>query len=176
MSRDSLALRVISRIEQVLVVVAQIFVLLLMLVTVANIITRFLGYPIVGAFEASVLMLVFILYLGLAYTQSQHGHVNVDLVIILLPSKVKEILALICLMIALAILSLMLWRTSLVGIKSFQIREYLPGLIPFPVWPGKLAVPFGIFFFVLQIIVELVQQIYRLSTLWSEGNAEGVKT
>lgn len=161
MARGSLVLRVIYRTEQILVVIAQIFVLLLMLVTVANIIARFLGYPIVGAFESGVLMLVFILYLGLAYTQSQHGHVNVDIVINLLPSRTREILAMICLVIALVILSIMFWQSGLVGIKSVQIREYTPGLIPFPIWPGKLIVPFGIFFFIVQVIVELVQLIYR---------------
>jgi TRAP-type C4-dicarboxylate transport system permease small subunit len=151
MHGGSLILRVISRTEQVLVVIAQVFVLLLMLVTVANIIARFFGHPIVGAFESGVLMLVFILYLGLAYTQSQHGHVNVDIVINLLPSRTKEILAMICLFIALVILSIILWRSSLVGIKSVQIREYLPGLISFPIWPGKIIVPFGIFFFIVRV-------------------------
>jgi TRAP-type C4-dicarboxylate transport system permease small subunit len=164
MERGSLVLKVINRINKILVVIAQVFVLVLMLVTVANIIARFLGHPIVGAFESGVLMLVFILYLGLAYTQSQHGHVNVDIIINLLPRKTREILAILCLFLGLVILSLMFWQSGLVGLKSLQIREYTPGLIPFPIWPGKLIVPFGLFFFIVQIIVELIQLIYRQVT------------
>ncbi len=174
MHYDSRTLKIIRRIEEILVVIAQICVLLLMLVTVANIVARFFGYPIVGAYEFGVIMIVFILYLGLAYTQSQHAHVSVDMVVNRLPLKIRESLTIITLLISLIILILLFWQTSLEGIHSFAIKEYEPGLIHFPIWPGKLIVPFGILFFIVQIIIELIELVY-LKLVTKNGKSQEVK-
>ena len=175
MREGSKFLKALKRIEEILVIIAQVCVLLLMLVTVANIVARFLGFPIAGAYEFGVVMIVFILYLGLAYTQSQHGHVSVDIVTNHLSSRTRETLTIITLLVGFIILSLMFWRTALEGVQSFVIKEYEPGLIPFPIWPGKLVVPFGIFFFIVQIIIELIQLIYKKFAKDSPGEAQGVK-
>lgn len=154
----------ISRLEKFMQIVAQMFVFVLMIITVANIVGRFFGYPVVGIIEASIILLVFILYLGLPYTQSQRGHVRVEMVVNLLPSRKREVVDIIALFIALAILSFMFWQTAVEGIRAFIVKTYQPGLISFPTWPGKLVIPLGLFFFTVRVIIQIAIQLYHLRT------------
>jgi TRAP-type C4-dicarboxylate transport system permease small subunit len=162
--------RGIDQLEKILQVISQVIVLLLMLVSVANIIGRFFSYPIVGSVEVSILFMVFIIYLGLAHTQSEHGHVRVDLVLNMLRPKARKKIEMISLFICFAFLIILFWNTLLEGIKAFEIKSYLLGLISFPTWPGYLIIPFGIFFFIVRVLIHIVQAISQQRTTPKKEN------
>jgi TRAP-type C4-dicarboxylate transport system permease small subunit len=164
MQKNNSFVRGIIKIEKFLQIIAQVFVLILMLITVANIVGRFLGFPMVGAIELSLLLLVFIVFLGLAYTQYQNGHVRVEIVVDWLSGGTREVVEIIALIISLAILCVMLWQTGLEGFTAFQVKTYQPGLISFPTWPGKLIIPIGLLFFVIQVIIQILERLSKFKS------------
>jgi TRAP-type C4-dicarboxylate transport system permease small subunit len=162
MQKSNVFVREIIRIEKALQIIAQVFVLLLMMATVANIIGRFLGYPIIGAIEGSLLLLVFIVFLGLAYTQHQNAHIRVEIVLDWLAPRPRKIIELIAFIISLAILGVMIWQTGLEGFTAFQVKTYQPGIISFPTWPGKLIIPLGLLFFIIEVIIQIIERVRHL--------------
>jgi len=147
-------IRVIDRISGI---VAELLVFLLMLLVTADIIARYLFLkPIPGQVEGATLSLVLILYLGLAYTQRQRGHIRVDLFISKVEGRKRELLEAIGLFLCLIVSVFITWVTAEQAIISVAGREFIAGVISFPVWPGRCGVTFG---FAL-LSLTLTNQIY----------------
>ena len=124
--------------------VSEALVILLMFLVTAEIIGRHIfGSPIPGHVEVATLSLVIILYLGLAYTQLERGHIRVDIFVSRVKGKKRELLEALALFLSLIPSVLMMWATAERALISVIGREFVSGVISFPVWPGRCAVTFG---------------------------------
>ena len=150
----------IRRIDMVCGVMAEAIVFLLMLLVTAEIISRhFFNSPIPGQTEAGALSLVLILYLGLAYGQLQRSHIRVDLILSRAKGRKRELLEALALFLCLIVSALMLWATSKQALISVLGREFISGVISFPVWPGRCAVPFGFALICLTLIMQICDHV-----------------
>ena len=65
----------------------------MMLLTTVDLVARyFIGRGLTGVFEIMSLMFCITLYSGLAYCQTQHGHIHVTLIVTKLPGRLKYLL------------------------------------------------------------------------------------
>lgn len=72
----------ITFLEQYITKISMIALMLMMLTVFADVAGRFLfNNPIPGAKEIIEFMMIFVVYFGLSYTQSQNGHVGMDFVV-----------------------------------------------------------------------------------------------
>jgi TRAP-type C4-dicarboxylate transport system permease small subunit len=150
----------IRRIATVCGVVAEGLVFFLMLLVAAEIIARhFFGSPIAGQVEAGTLSLVLILYFGLAYGQLQRSHIRVDLVISRVKGRKREFLEALALFVCLIVSMLMLSATGKQAVISVAGREFVTGVISFPVWPGRCAVAFGFALLSLTLIIQICDHV-----------------
>lgn len=131
-----------------------------------------LNRPILGTVEISEHMLVFIVFAGLAYTQSVGGHIKIEVVTRHLPPRAQHILRIIALVIALLIFATIAWRTGQAAWESWQIKEVRWGALPLPTWPVKFAVPVGSLLLCLQLIIDLVAETRQrfLGVKFGEGS------
>lgn len=159
----------ITRLERLFQGIAQIFVLLLMLITVADVVSRLFFQSIPGSIEASMLLLVFIIFLGLPNVQAERAHVRIEMVINHVKGRKREVIEVVGLFLGLVILAVMFWGTGIEGLTALEMKTYQSGLISFPTWPGKLIIPIGIFFFIVRIVIQITTS---LNTLITSDNVE----
>ena len=118
--------------------------------------TKFFNRPVPGAYEATEALLVLIVFLALAHAQASRQHIAVDLVVDRLGSTARHVLRVFAQALTLSVFAVMAWQGWILGLRSLRIREYASGIIPFPVYPSKLALAVGASLMVLQSLLDLV--------------------
>jgi len=112
--------------------------------------------------EFSAYLLVACVFIGLAYTMKEGGHIRVEVVISRIRPQAAKWLRLITLLVALGV-TVILFITSFEFLQSsirlelkseswLQIPEYIP----------KMALPVGLFLFFWQLLVEVGKTIKSL--------------
>ncbi|CAN5309700.1 hypothetical protein BH23ACT9_BH23ACT9_07290 [soil metagenome] len=129
----------------------------LMMITVVDVIRRNLtGSALAGTVEYSELLMVSLVFLGLALAQRDKEHVAVNLVTSRLPRPVSRILRVSGLGIVLALLAWMTLETAKEAYRSFISGEIRIGLQSVRVWPARALIPIGLAALVMQLIADVV--------------------
>ena len=116
------------------------------------------GKSLLGSIEISEVLMVGIVYFGLAQAQQQKLNVRTELVTSRFPRKAQCLFSLLGLLTGLSIMIVVLGYTAEGAYSSFLIRETRFGVMSFPVWPAKAIVPLGSFFLCLQLLIDLVKE------------------
>ena len=133
-------------------------VFILMIVVSLNIITRYLfRMPLAGAVESSGLILVAIIFLPLAYAQSHGGHIRMDALINLLPSRLRNAMEAFVHTVALGVCALLLWQTMIVTLFAIKINDITTGYVDLPTSPSMIAIVIGLFALCLTFIYQIVR-------------------
>jgi len=155
--------RAIERLNKAVAMVATLAIFAMTLSTSADITMRFLvNQPILGVTELNELLMVFAVYLGIAYTQTMKGHVQMELVIEHLPKKAKLVLEILVYLMVIAGFILFVRSSGEQAIRAWTMQEYRFGSTRFPLWPSKALVPIGVGLLTLQLIIDVVRDIARL--------------
>lgn len=104
-------LRVIGWISQACGVVAALMIVVSVLIVCQMIFIRFvLNQSTIWHTEGVTYLMIGATMLGLPYVQYVRGHVNVDLLPIMIPNKARRVLAGIVMALTLAVVGMMLWH------------------------------------------------------------------
>jgi len=133
------------------------FLLVIMTFLITDLITRGLGKPIQGLTTIAVFVMVAVIYLGLPRCEEYHEHVNVEVVLNILPPKALNIVNLIIYIIEIFVIGLFLKEMLNNLIISYTTKEAIPGNVVLLVWPSKLAMLIGLIFYWIQLIINLVK-------------------
>jgi TRAP-type C4-dicarboxylate transport system permease small subunit len=155
--------RLLVKTEQVLAHGSAAFILAMMLVTVIEITSRrLLGYSIEGVFEGIELMLVIVVYLGLANVQRMDRNIRVELLLMRVPFRVKEVFEACTMGLVLVFFSFAIWMTGKKAWGSWLIKEttFLPAALP--VWVARGIITIGIFFLWLRLLIQIGECIHHL--------------
>lgn len=131
----------------------------MMLLLVADIIGRSINRPLQGMAEFSVFVMMIVIYLGLARCEQHREHVGLELVLNALPSKIKKIAIIITHIIAVFTVGLLLFAVFQNAISSYQTNESIHGTTELHIWPIKFFMVAGLFFFLVQTIINLIDTI-----------------
>lgn len=115
----------------------------------------FFSKPLYGTLELNMLLMSAIVFLGLAWTQSQRGHVRVEVLISRARPTLKSVLNIICWTIAFALFFGITIGGTEEAIHSVSIGENLWGVKKFPVWPGKILAAFGSGLLCVQLLIDI---------------------
>lgn len=151
--------RALDRLVSWMAVTSGVILFLMMFLVVVNTLTRKLfNAPVTGAFEVTESMLTLTVFLALAYTQRQHGHISVDVLSRHFSHGVKRVtnvfvpfLGVICFAWA----TYANWEFTL---ESYRIDEQEWGEITFPLWPVKGLMFVGLAILTLQFAVDTVKE------------------
>jgi TRAP-type C4-dicarboxylate transport system permease small subunit len=134
---------------------------LMMLLTVCDVIGRYgFNSPIMGTFELTEFMMVCLVFSSLAYTQSQDGHIAVDILVSRFPKSIQEIAKMVNYLITLLVLMLIAWMSIERGFEM-KASNQCSGTLLIPVYPFVFAVAFGSAAMGFEIIVNLIKTILR---------------
>ena len=150
----------IQRLNYYVSVGGMVLLIPLMLLTTGDILGRkFLSKTIPGTFEISEYILAVFILLGAAYTQQVKWHVWVDFVTSRLSPRVRIFCEILTTLLSLFIIAIVIWQGFLEGIREKTVSD----MLRIPQYPFRLLVSIGGFLLWLELLIDLVHSIGRLS-------------
>ena len=150
-------LHALDRIENAM---AGMATLLPVAITVAVCLEVFMRYvinqPLVWVVELSEYALLYICFLGTAWALHNDNHVKVDIVLNILPHRVRRACGVISSLLGIAISAILLIWGTLATWEKFQSGAYNPTVVEFPAWIVLLCIPLGSFFLGIRFLRNLV--------------------
>jgi len=155
--------RIVTVSANVAATISMMFVVGTMFFTTVDVVGRFFGRPILGSYQISELILVWIICLAWPLTTGVQGHVRVEVLVSHLPQIVQDVIGLLVQLLVLGIFVLLVWQ-GIEQIKtSIELGE-LVSIIDIPLYPFQFAVPIGALLTCPVVIRQFFQLIRKLKT------------
>jgi TRAP-type C4-dicarboxylate transport system permease small subunit len=149
-------LRAVGWISQLCGVISACMIVIAVGITCQMIFLRYvLNVSTVWQTEAVTYMMVTATMLGLPYVQYLRGHVNVDLLPLMLPPGPRKVLAVITFAMVLAVVGAMLWYGFEFWHEAWDWGETSNSPWNPPLWIPYLALPVGFGLYFLQLAADL---------------------
>ena len=137
-------------------IVAALMTLAAVLITCQLIFMRFvLNVSTIWQTEAVTYLMIAATMLGLPYVQHLKGHVNVDLLPMLLPPPVRKVLVALTLIATAAVAATMAWYGYELFHISFQRNWKSDTVWGVPLWIPYSAIPLGFGLYLVQLVSDL---------------------
>lgn len=134
-------------------VIAGIAVTFVMFAVVTDVLSRNIrGRSVPGLVEYTEVVLVVVVFLALAYTQTRREHVAVEAVVNRLRGWRFRAVRVAAVVVAVLVTILLAWATTRLALTSFASREVRMGIAAVPLWPGRIAVAYGFWLLALELI------------------------
>ncbi len=148
--------RWLSRIEDILDLVAAFFIVFLMMFAVTQVISRKLfNYPLWGYVDIVEIVMVTFAFLGVSYCQRLGGHIRMELLVRQLRGRALWIFEIVGIIVALGIILVLLWYGFTHFLRAFQLgdstidREII-------LWPAKLVIPIAFSVLSARLLIQLL--------------------
>ncbi len=132
------------------------------IVTEGVIVRKLFGISTIWQIEASVFLLIFSVFVGSAFVQKDEHHLNVDLVLIYLSPKVREVILVIVSIITAALVLILAWYSWPMWWEAFVNNEHSESLWGPPLWIPYIFLPLGMTLLFLQYILYIARKIDAL--------------
>ena len=132
------------------------------IVTEGVVVRKLFGISTIWQIEASVYLLIFTVFSGAAFVQKNEHHLNVDLVIIHLSPKTREITLIIVSIISCMIAAVLAWYAWPMWWETVVNNEHSESLWGPPLWVPYFFLPLGMTLLFLQYILFIRKKIIAL--------------
>ncbi len=146
------------------VVVAALFAV--MAITVVDVVMRYgFNSPLPFAYDLiTQYLLVAAFFLSLSYTLRVGGHMNVDMLLLAIPSeRARAALRAVGDALAVAFFLALLHAGYVTAQDSWSSGERLVGALPLPVWISQAFVPLGVALLLLRLAYRLASDVAELA-------------
>ena len=150
-------LSVVSGWVAALCIVAAAFI-----VTQGVIARKLFGASTIWQIEASVFLLIFAVFVGAAFVQKNEHHLNVDLVVILLPPRLRAANLVVVSVLTCLLAGYLAWHAWPMWWEALERNEHSESLWSPPLWIPYFFLPFGMTLLFLEYIVYLARKIGAL--------------
>jgi TRAP-type transport system small permease protein len=156
-------------------VASGIATLLITVVVVVDVAGRAIfNNPIHGATELAELLLVAMVFFGLAAAQQGRQNYSIDIATRHLPAFLQALVELLGYIVSLAIVAVLAWLSTKQAFVSFERGEAGFGIIPFPIWPARFVLAVGFWLLALQFVCDILRHLVgqpRISTQASNSGS-----
>lgn len=128
----------------------------MMLLTSSDVVLRYIGYPIKGAFDVVGLLGTIVISLPIAYTQVLRRHIAMEFLESVGPKLMRVIIKGINCLLGIGIYALIAWQCFLLGEKLRTIHQ-VSETVEIPLYPFPYVIAFGCALNCVVIILELCQ-------------------
>jgi TRAP-type C4-dicarboxylate transport system permease small subunit len=147
--------RLVHRLEKFTALLSGLGIFVLMLIGVAHVLGRkFFNLPIFGYIDIVEIMMAFMVFLAISYTERLGGHIRMELFVSFLRGRWLALFELVGVVLGLAIVSVLLvysWdhamRALHLGDSSIDAQ--------IPMWPSKVVVPIALGLLFIRLLVSL---------------------
>lgn len=132
--------------------------LLVTLVVVADVAGRAIfNAPLHSATEVSELLLVVLVFLGLAGAQQKRQNYAIDVMSRHLPMTLQNVLEVLGYIFCLVLTLGLAWFSTKQAMSSYARGEAGFGIIAFPIWPARFVLALGLWLLSLQFICDILR-------------------
>lgn len=129
--------------------------LAVMVLVVSNVLLRYLfNSPVAGTLELTEGALPLIIFLSLAMTQYEGGHIKVVLLTRKFPAGLQRAAVIFAMLAGVVFFAWTTYAGWVFAAKSFAIGEIERGSIRYPLWPVKGAIAFGMALLTVQFLID----------------------
>ena len=144
-----------GQVLKILCLIAGCSLLGVMILVVVNALLRYLfNAPIAGTLELTEGALPIIVFLSLALTQYEGGHIRVVLLTRKLPLKARRVSIVVAMLLGATLFAWATYAGWQLTAKSIAIGEIQRGSIRYPLWPIKGTIAFGMALLTLQFLID----------------------
>ena len=141
-------------------VLAAVTIALMILSTTMDATARYLiNSPIPGIFELNEVLLVICVYMGMAWTQIERGHIRVTAFLMRVSDETEVKFNILAWVVTFIFLFILAYQSAIGAWESFQIREFRWGSVQMPIWWAKALVPIGCWMMNIQLIFDIWKDI-----------------
>jgi len=143
---------------------------------VLDVLARQLGTPIYWVTDISLILIVWLAFLGMSWTQAERAHVRVDFLLLSLPKKVRPIIEMISHILSLSFCVMLLVAGTKMAIESVKIGEGTIGIVHMPVWPSRIVLAFGLLLLCLQLGIDVISEVKKILNFKYENSLSSKKS
>ena len=132
------------------------------IVTEGVIVRKVFGVSTIWQIEASVFLLIFVVFTGAAFVQKNEHHLNVDLVVIHLSPKTREVTLIVVSIISCILAVVLAWYAWPMWWEAVVNNEHSESLWGPPLWIPYLFLPLGMTLLFFQYILYIRNKINAL--------------
>ncbi|WP_459915254.1 TRAP transporter small permease subunit [Desulfocicer niacini] len=149
--------------EKTLCTIGSIALGMMAVVLGVGIVSRYVfGYPIPGVYDIVQLLLVWVVFLSLSFTQKEDRHIRVEIILRYLSPRNRLYFDLAAMIFGFLLCTMMSLQAAKLAWSSIIIQEYWPGLLRVPIYPSKIALFLGISAFAIRLFLEVINMVQRL--------------
>ncbi len=157
-SADFLA-KIIYPTSRIVNIVGAIVLAMMMFLVAADVTLRYgIDRPILGSVELVELMMIIVVFLAVAYTASQRGHVAIELVTSRFPQRAQAILDVFTSFLSLFFIVLVIWRSILRG-NTMWHDHHVTTVLSIPVFPFLYIIAFGCLLLAIVLIANILDSL-----------------
>lgn len=150
----------LSNIEDLFTIIAAASILFIMLISVANVIGRYLfDYPVPGTVEIAAVLLTLIIFLSISGVQRSEGHIGMDTLYELVKKRKTSCyhaLKTFHFSISFLIIGFIGCYFIPSMLESIEIHEWTNGPLFIPLWPFKLSIFFGCALMCVRLFLQII--------------------
>jgi TRAP-type C4-dicarboxylate transport system permease small subunit len=142
-------------IEKFTALVSGFGIFLLMLIGVAHVLGRkFFDMPVFGYIDIVEIMMAFMVFLAIAYTERLGGHIRMELFVSYLKGRWLALFELVGVLLGLGICSVLLVYSWDHAMRAYYLGDSTIDA-EIPLWPSKLMVPISLALLLVRLLVSL---------------------
>lgn len=158
----SRALLVQKKLEEIACYMSAMAVATMMTITVLEVLARALfSRSLPGAYEYVSLMFVYLIYLGLGYSQRHDAHITVGILYDHMPRSVRKTIEGVYLLAAFLFFSMLTWTSAESAWTNYLMGDTVLGIIEVKTWWARAGIPIGLALFALRFLTQLVHLITK---------------
>ena len=134
----------------------------MMILIIVDLIGRtFFSKPLPGTLETTQIIMVFLIFLSLGYTEIKGMHVRAQTLVLRLPARARIVMDIVAYVLGLAYFSCMAWGGALTAWDSWLARQVSESA-EIPIYPAKFAIPVGSFLISIVFLMGIIQKVCQL--------------
>lgn len=150
--------------EDLLARLAMIGIVVMMLLTTADVIGRYLfNAPVIGTHEITEILMALVVLLCLPSSQRLNVHVGVDLLEEYLKQRDKQnslrAVRVFNLLVPLLLFGIITWSSGIVVLQAWRNDYFFSGFLRLPSAPFLLSVPVGSLLLILRLAIQIKQEV-----------------
>jgi TRAP-type C4-dicarboxylate transport system permease small subunit len=150
--------KIVGSIAHVMAWVGVVVMVAMMVLTCADVILRYFGYPIRGAYDITRVLGGVIFSLPIAYSCIKGYQIAVDSIFRRAPRIVRIIIDSIVCLFGMAITAMIAWRAIYLG-HDLYVKGRVTDTIPIPLWPFIYIMVLGFIVYCLVLLAEYLKAL-----------------
>ena len=150
-------------VEMTTCTIGAIALTLMAMVLGIGIITRyFVGKPMPGVYDIVQLLLVWVVFLSLSFTQKEERHIRVEIFLNRMSQRRRTYMDFTATLVGGIFFSIMSWEAAIMAWHSIVIGEYWPGLLRVPIYPSKMTLFFGVTILAIRFFLDARTHLHKI--------------